>query len=161
MIGYLIWILGSAGIDGTIPEKKKKIDENPDIVIQNLNAINAALSIQFLPEPPKFELCIHNSENDVKAVCYLRVPGTKNPVQFIKWCEGDAAAKLAKAYLDLRKQPPTESIFRSTINFDLDVKKEYANRLCGEIVSRFPSSIKSKISNVCFPPPPEPTPRRG
>jgi hypothetical protein len=150
MIASLIWTLGSSGIDGTVPEKIQRIKKKPDVVLENLDGIFNHLTIQFLPEPPTFELCVHNSESDENAVCYVRVP-EKNPVQFIEWCHGGSAVRVAKSFLDLRKDPPSQSIFRSTITFDLEQKKDYVNKLCSEIISRFPGKISSEISKVCFP----------
>jgi hypothetical protein len=150
MIAQLIWTLGAAGIDGqTMAEKKKKINEEPKRVLQNLGDIYKHLSIQFLRDEPKFELCVHNSEVESKAICYLRVP-QQAPVRFIEWCRGAAAKQVAESFLSLRKDPAPESIFRSTLNFDLDKEDAYLKRLCSEIAGRFPSEIGPEISKLCF-----------
>jgi predicted nucleotide-binding protein len=150
MIARLIWTLGAAGVEGpTVFDKKMKIRQNPNLVLDNLKSIYRQLNVHFLREEPQFELCIHNSEVTQKAVCYLRVPHS-DPIKFIRWCGGRAAKEIAESFLAMRKNPPSTSIFRSTANVDLDAESEFRERLCRAIFDQFPDSIESEVSKLCF-----------
>ena len=150
MIGQLIWTLGAAGVVGEdMADKKAKIEQKPDLVLSNLKAIYEHLHIHFLLEEPKFELCVHNSEVEPMAVCYLRVPRS-SPIMFIRWCEGPPAKNIADSFLASRKGSPTKSIFRSTVTFDLSQQGDFVDRLCAEISRRFPASIKEDVRKLCF-----------
>lgn len=150
MIAQLIWTLGAAGVAGEdMAEKNAHIEQNPDLVLKNLKSIYRHLNVYFLSEQPHFELCIHNSEVTDRAVCYLRVPNTR-PIQFIEWCQGTRAKEIAESFLALRKSAATDSIFRSTGNFDLSEQTTYFSELCREVGARFPASIESEVKKLCF-----------
>ncbi|MCX7004771.1 MAG: nucleotide-binding protein [bacterium] len=154
IIVQLIWTLAVCGIDGqTIFEKRSKIEQDPQMVRDNLKSISGNFNIHFVNDEPKFEVCIHNSELNQKAVCYLRIPNS-NPVQFVELCQGEAAKGIASSFLLLRLKGVTNGIFRSTVDFNFnkltEKQAEYVRLLRLDITKRFPENIVADVLGFCF-----------